>query len=68
MKQQVSFFKTESAEMVLGSLAYCLGHFAQAVLGCMWIGFLGLFVLFTYQYNFVYYQKGIIEDHAHYKS
>ena len=68
MKQQVSFFETESAKMVLGTLFYCLENFGQAVLGCMWIGFLVLFIMFTYQYNFVYYQKGVIEDNVQFLS
>ena len=42
-------------------------HFIQAVLGCMWIGFLGLFIMFYYQYNFVYYKKSEIEDDKSFK-
>ena len=34
----------------------------------MWIGFLIGFTMFFYQYNFVYYKKGILEDNAQYKS
>ena len=50
------------------TLKFSLGHLAEALMGCMWIGFMWLFAMFFYQYNFVYYKKAITEDNKIYKS
>ena len=47
---------------------FVVKHLVEAILGGVWVGFLWLFIMFYYQYNYVYYQKGIIEDNAAFKS
>ena len=48
--------------------SFVIKHLVEAILGGVWVGFLWLFIMFYYQYNYVYYQKGIIEDNAAFKS
>ena len=57
MKQQVGVFQTDSAKTLFGSFGTVAGYLMEAVMGCMWIGVLLMFVMFTYQYNFVVYPK-----------
>ena len=62
MKQQVSFFQTESAQALIGSSSFLMQHVGQAVMGFIWVSILWLFIMFAYQYNFIYYKKGVLED------
>ena len=54
--------------MIRETFFFGFKHLGEAILGGIWVGFLILFIMFYYQYNYVYYQKGIIEDNASYKS
>ena len=36
-------------------------------MGSLWISLFLLFIMFFYEYNFVYYKKGVLEDKANFK-
>ncbi len=67
MKQKIGFLETDAAKFVLNILKMIFSNLISGIIGAMWVGLVCLFVMFFYQYRFVYYQKAILEDDKKYK-
>ena len=69
MKQQVSFFETESAKLILHYSSIILVHAVEAFFGMIWTAFLYLFIMFAVEMRRVYSKQneGKEQDRKNYK-